>query len=78
MTFFYTETKEKYKDGHWIRENILPYLYSYGSDGKYRKTKMTVEKIKENKVLYKKKTNMLCIANLHYKIKDKRSSDEKG
>ena len=34
MTFFYTETKEKYKDGHWIRENILPYLYSYGSDGK--------------------------------------------
>ena len=49
MTFFYTETKEKYKDGHWICENILPYLYSYGSDGKYRKTKMTIEKIKDNK-----------------------------
>ena len=29
-----------------------------------------IKKIKENKVLYKKKTNMLCIANLHYKIKD--------
>lgn len=29
-----------------------------------------IKKIKENKVLYKKKINMLCIANLHYKIKD--------
>ena len=49
MIFFYTEKKEKYKNGHWICESVLPYLYSYGSDGKYRQTNMTVEKIKENK-----------------------------
>ena len=49
MTFFYTDAKDKYKDGYWTCENILPYLYSYGSDGKYRKTKMTIEKIKDNK-----------------------------
>lgn len=29
-----------------------------------------VKKVKENKVFYRKKTNMLCIAYLHYKIKD--------
>lgn len=49
MIFFYVEQKEKYKDGHWIRESVLPYLYSYGSDWRYRKTKMTVDKIKNNK-----------------------------
>lgn len=29
-----------------------------------------MKKVKDNKVLYKKNINMLCIANLHYKIKD--------
>jgi putative ABC transport system permease protein len=29
-----------------------------------------IKKVKDNKVFYKKNINMLCIANLHYKIKD--------
>ena len=29
-----------------------------------------IKKVKENKRFYKKNINMLCIANLHYKIKD--------
>jgi hypothetical protein len=72
MTFFYTETKETYKDRHWIRESVLPYLYSYGSDGKYRKTKMTVEKIKENQDYgygyYQKKYGWLSLKGVKHMV----------